>query len=112
VVRHTDSDLTPLLQQQQLLNFKQYLQNLAQQAFWSALHHDGAAYHQRLQQMQHALQQHLLPNDKQLLLLQDQLAKLQKATFAATLPQQLTSFILAQQLQSESMSTMQGNTTK
>ena len=110
IVKRTDSAFTPLMQQQQLLSFKQYLQSLAQQAFWGALHHDNVFYHQRLHQMQQALHQYLSPTDQQWQLLQARLVKLQQETVAVAGSQQLHSLMVAQQLQIKNFSVVQEQT--
>jgi uroporphyrin-3 C-methyltransferase len=109
VVQRTDRKFTPLLQQQQLASFKQYLQNLAQQAFWGALNDEAGLYHQNLTAIGTSLQQYILPSNKNSQLIQAQLLQLQKLKVAPLLPPQLSAAIVAKNLQMKDAIIIQGN---
>ena len=108
VVQRTDRKFTLLLQQQQLASFKQYLQSLAQQAFWGALNDDAGLYHQSLTAIATALQHYILPSNKNSQLIQAQVLKLQKLKVASALPKQLSAAIVIKKLQTQAPVTMQG----
>mgnify|MGYP000352611460 CR=1 FL=1 len=108
IVQRIDHQLTPLVQQQQLITFKQYLQSLAQQAFWGALHGDANVYHQSLLQMQTALQQYMLPSNKDMKIITMKLEELQKLKIAPELPKELSSLIVVKELQGSRSIAQQG----
>ena len=109
VVHHTDRKFTPLLQQQQLVNFKQYLQDLAQQAFWGALNNNAIFYHQRLLAIRQSLQRYILPINDNAKLIQQQIISLQGIRVASKLPSELSALSVAKRIQAKKIVTMQGN---
>lgn len=109
VVHHTERKFTPLLQQQQLVNFKQYLQDLAQQAFWGALHNNAIFYHQRLLAIRQSLRHYILPSNDDAKLIQQQILSLQGIKITSKLPSELSALSIAKSIQAKKIDKMQGN---
>lgn len=109
VVQRTDRKFTPLLQQQQLVSFKQYLQALAQQAFWSALNDNAALYYQRLAAISSALQHYILSSNVTAELIQQQIKNLEKIKIVAKFPSKLLALETAKKMQTEKVVMLQGN---
>ena len=108
VVQRINDSFTPLVQRQQLVTFKQYLQSLAQQAFWGALHHDTGVYQQSLTQIKAALHQYMLPNNEAMQAIQIQLQQLQTMQITPALPAKLAALAVARELQTKEIITRQG----
>ena len=99
IVERTDTSFKPLMSQQDLFSFKQYLQNLLQQTLWAVLKQNDVIYHSSLTQLQNALSANVAKTDTDALQLQQELATLQAMSVQAAMPKQLSSLRVAQATQ-------------
>lgn len=108
VVQRTQRDFTPLLQQQQFVSFKQYLQILTEQAFWGALNGNAALYQQCLSTIKQALQRYLLPSNHGAQLIQQQINSLQRLKIISKWPRRLSALSIAKKIQIKKEGLIQG----
>ena len=86
VIRHRDTEITPLVSQTQEEFLRQNLQLILQQAQWAVLQHNQAVYHYSLTQASEWIQHYFADNDQATLALQANINELQKINLTPDLP--------------------------
>lgn len=101
IVERTDKSFKPLMNQQDLFSFKQYMQSLLQQALWAALKQNNTIYHTSLQQLQHALSTNIAKSNVDANQLQQAFIRLQAMNVQPAIPTQLHSLPIAIEAQTK-----------
>jgi len=101
VVERTNQGFTPLMRQQQVILFKQYLSGALQQALSGASQGNSVVYQTALQQAEDALHRYVLLNNTQAQALQQKLNALAKIKVGMARYQPLTSLAVAEKLQQQ-----------
>lgn len=96
VVERTDKSFKPLMNQQDLFSFKQYMQSLLQQTLWAALKQNNTIYHSSLKQLQHALSANVAKTNADAMQLQQELAALQLVNVQPAIPKQINALRVAE----------------
>lgn len=97
IVERTDKKFMPLLSKANLIVFKQYMHSLTQQALWAVLHYQPKIFNYSISQMQQALKENFPHSNLSAQRLNQELVQLKQLPFATSLPEHLTSLLLAQQ---------------
>jgi uncharacterized protein HemX len=111
VVQRTATTMVPLLNQQQLVDYKLYVQGLLQQAVWGVLHKNQSVYQGALDQAVLMLQQHFPSSNVGAQNLLQALKPLQALNAQPAVPQKLTSIAVAEQVQQKLLASKVGEAT-
>jgi uncharacterized protein HemX len=101
VVHKVDKEFQPVMNQNDLSSLKLFLHTLLQQAFWGAVNHDDMIYHANLSQAVVMLHLTFPSNNKVAEQLTQLIAELQQLTVQPSLPQQLPSLAIAENVQQQ-----------
>jgi uncharacterized protein HemX len=101
IVEKTEQRFTPLLSQEQLMLFKQYMQLLLQQAAWAVLNNNDAVFNQSLLQAKAALNHYVLPSNKPARDIEQSIDSLLSQHVTLHIPNSLDSLALAGKLQAK-----------